>query len=73
MHGISRGNALNNLERYEEALESCDCAIEIKPDYHYAWNGRGNALNNLERYGSARDDCAIEINRFTMQWPRPKL
>ncbi|EPF22454.1 MAG: tetratricopeptide repeat protein [Microcystis aeruginosa Ma_MB_F_20061100_S19] len=29
------------------AIASYDRALEIKPDYYYAWNNRGNALVNL--------------------------
>ena len=30
---IQKGWALNKLSRYEEALEACNKAIEVKPDY----------------------------------------
>ncbi|MEL6351539.1 MAG: tetratricopeptide repeat protein, partial [Cyanobacteria bacterium J06627_28] len=59
----SRGNTLRDLERYQEALDSYDRAIELQPDYHYAWNSRGNTLRDLERYQEALDsyDRAIEL------------
>ncbi|MEQ9482093.1 tetratricopeptide repeat protein [Coleofasciculus sp. F4-SAH-05] len=46
----SRGVNLSDLGRHEEALDSFDKVIEIKPDYHYAWYRRCNALYNLGRY-----------------------
>ena len=59
-----QGNALQNLERYEEAIASFDRAIEINPDFHFAWLLKGDALRDLERYEEAITsyDCAIEIN-----------
>ncbi|MGC8714882.1 MAG: tetratricopeptide repeat protein [Leptodesmis sp.] len=38
------------LERYEEALESCDRAIAIYPDDQEAWIFRGVALQRLGRF-----------------------
>ncbi|MCA2655767.1 tetratricopeptide repeat protein [Microcystis sp. M061S2] len=35
------------------AIASWDRALEIKPDYYYAWNNRGNALVNLGRLEEA--------------------
>ncbi len=35
------------------ALTSLDKAMEIKPDYHKAWNNRGVVLGNLGRYEEA--------------------
>lgn len=49
------GNALSNLLRYEEALESYDRALEIDPDFAEALNNRGNSLFNLGRYPEALD------------------
>ncbi|WP_348248191.1 tetratricopeptide repeat protein [Leptolyngbya sp. GB1-A1] len=46
-------NALFELERYEEAIDCYEKAIEYKPDKHAAWNNRGIALANLERYEEA--------------------
>jgi tetratricopeptide (TPR) repeat protein len=46
------------------AIASYDQALEIKPDYHQAWDGRGVALGNLGRYEEAiaSYDQALEIN-----------
>ncbi|MBE9042128.1 tetratricopeptide repeat protein [Oscillatoriales cyanobacterium LEGE 11467] len=45
------------------ALDCYDRAIEIKPNYYYAWHSRGNILINLERYEEAIEnyDRALEI------------
>jgi tetratricopeptide (TPR) repeat protein len=47
----------------EEAIASYDKALEIKPDYHEAWNNRGNALGDLGRLEEAiaSYDKALEI------------
>ena len=49
----SRGLVLCELERYEEALTSCDKALAIKPDYAEALGNRGLALQELKRYNEA--------------------
>jgi predicted O-linked N-acetylglucosamine transferase (SPINDLY family) len=49
----NRGNALQGLRRYEEALASHERALELKPDYAEAWGNRGNDLQNLRRYEEA--------------------
>ncbi|NCR16547.1 MAG: tetratricopeptide repeat protein [Microcystis aeruginosa LL13-03] len=50
-------------KEYEQAIASYDRALEIKPDFHEAWNNRGNALGNLGRYEQAiaSYDQALEI------------
>jgi tetratricopeptide (TPR) repeat protein len=54
---------LGNLGRYEEAIASCDEALQIKPDYHQAWYNRGFALGNLGRTEEAiaSYDQALQI------------
>ena len=49
----NRGNALNELKRFDEGLQSCDKAIALKSDYADAYNNRGNALNELKRFDEA--------------------
>ena len=66
---LEKGRCLHNLDRYDEALESYDRAIDLDANYHPAWALRGNVLNNLERYEEAlvSFDKAIELehnNRF---------
>jgi tetratricopeptide (TPR) repeat protein len=61
---ILRANCLNKLKRYEEALVSCDKAIELDPNYRWAWALRASALNSLKRYEEALASCdkAIEVD-----------
>ena len=45
----NRGNALLDLKRPEQALDSYDQALAINPDFAEALNNRGVALFNLKR------------------------
>ncbi|HEY6578125.1 MAG TPA: tetratricopeptide repeat protein, partial [Rhizomicrobium sp.] len=45
----NRGFVLHALERFAEALESCDRSIELKPDFAEAHYNRGNSLKKLGR------------------------
>lgn len=58
-----KGNALENLGRYEEAIVAYDAAIAIKPDYHEALSIKGLVLFGLGRYEEAiaAYDAAIAI------------
>ena len=47
---FNKGFALNNLGKYEEAIEAFDKVIDMDPSNSYAWNNKGYALNNLGRY-----------------------
>ncbi len=47
------GNALGNLNRYEEAIQKYEQAVLIKPDLSEALNNWGNALGKLNRYEEA--------------------
>jgi tetratricopeptide (TPR) repeat protein len=57
------GAAFGSLDLFQESLDSCDKAIEHKPDNYKAWHGRGLALNELELYQEALSsyDKAVEI------------
>jgi len=59
IHGV----ALSALGRKEEAIQSYDKAVDIKPDYHAAWNNRGVALSALGRKEEAIQsyDKAVDI------------
>jgi tetratricopeptide (TPR) repeat protein len=48
---------------YGNAIASYDKALEIKPDFHEAWNNRGRALDDLGRYEEAiaNYDKALEF------------
>ena len=37
----NKGIALKYLQKYEEAISLYDKAIEIKPNYAYAYNNKG--------------------------------
>lgn len=60
----NRGNALQELRRWDEALASYDRAIAINPVDADAFYNRGNALQRLERWDEAlvSYDKAIAIN-----------
>ncbi len=45
----SLGTALQNQERFEEAFQVFDKAVQLKPDAAVLWKFRGNALVSLER------------------------
>jgi predicted O-linked N-acetylglucosamine transferase (SPINDLY family) len=49
----NRGNALQDLKRYEEALASHERALELKPDYAEGWSNKGVTLQELKRYDEA--------------------
>ena len=50
---FSLGNALSQLERYEDAIASYDEALKHKPDKDDAWYNRGTVLGKSERYEEA--------------------
>ena len=49
----NRGNALQDLKRYEEALASHERALELKPNYAEGWSNKGAVLNELKRFDEA--------------------
>ena len=49
----NRGNALQGLMRYDEALAAYDQALALKPDYAEALNNRGSALQQMKRHEEA--------------------
>ena len=67
----NRGAALGSLERYEEAVESFECALEFNPDDPTTWNNRGTSLGSLERYEEAVEsfERALELKPdLTKAW-----
>ncbi|WP_242720917.1 tetratricopeptide repeat protein [Microcoleus vaginatus] len=61
---LEKGRCLDNLERYDEALESFDMAIALDDNDKLAWRIRGGLLNNLKRYDEALSsfDRAIALD-----------
>jgi tetratricopeptide (TPR) repeat protein len=68
---FNKGNALDSLERYQEAIECFDKAIEIdaKDVFAYAWNNKGNALYDSQKYEDAIKcyDKALEVNKNLLE------
>ena len=50
---MDKGYSLTELGRAEEALEAYDRALELQPDYAWAWARKGRTLRLLERYDEA--------------------
>ena len=50
----NRGNALQGLKRFDEALAGYDKALALKPDMAEVLNNRGNALQELKRLEEAQ-------------------
>jgi tetratricopeptide (TPR) repeat protein len=42
-----------SLGKYEETIKCCEKALEIDPDYFYAWFGKGLAFHSLNKYDEA--------------------
>jgi tetratricopeptide (TPR) repeat protein len=61
---FSRGISLLRLGRFDDALASCDRAVELDPNHAEAFNLRGNVLVALKRVDEALASFnrAIEIN-----------
>lgn len=60
---VNKGYSLTELGKYEAALQAYDDAIELQPDYAWAWGRKGRTLRLLERYdeGLVCYDKAIEL------------
>jgi tetratricopeptide (TPR) repeat protein len=63
---VEKGRCLNSLERYDEALECLEKAIEIDSNYARAWANRGDVLESLKRYDEAlvSYERAIELDEY---------
>lgn len=59
----NQGNILLSLNRYEDALDTYEKALELRPDYVEVWIGQGKALHGLERDEEALEafDQAIQV------------
>ncbi|CAD8158117.1 unnamed protein product [Paramecium octaurelia] len=58
------GVALQNLQKYQESIESFDKAISINPQNDRVWNHKGSALHDLQKFKEAIEcyEKAILIN-----------
>ena len=61
---VAQAYELNNQGRYDEAIEECNKAIELDPNYALAYFNRGAAYINKGQYDLAIADCnkAIELD-----------
>lgn len=48
-----RAFQLNSVHKYEEAIEFCNKAIRLQPDFVEAYQTKGFALSSLGKYGEA--------------------
>lgn len=51
---FDEGNALYDLKRYQEALVAYDRAIQLDPNFAFAYNGKGYTLQQLGRSKEAQ-------------------
>lgn len=68
---MDKGYSLTALGRFDEALEAYDRAIELQPDYAWAWARKGRTMRLLERYDDALNcyNQALEIQpRYAWAW-----
>jgi len=59
----TKGNALNNLGRIQEALECYEQAVVRVPDYIKAWYRAGHIFFHLEKFDKAGECFATVSNR----------
>jgi len=61
---LSKGNALFDLKRYEEALTAYDQALRLDPNNALAYTRKGNALGDLKRSEEAlaAHEQALRLN-----------
>jgi tetratricopeptide (TPR) repeat protein len=49
------GDALDNVERHQEALEAYDKAISLDPDHSNTWYNKATLLEELGRHQEASE------------------
>jgi tetratricopeptide (TPR) repeat protein len=61
---LNNNQARIELERYNEAINKCDRALEINPNHANAWVNKGYSLNSLGKLDEAIEcyNKALEIN-----------
>ncbi|MFQ3534395.1 MAG: tetratricopeptide repeat protein [Aggregatilineales bacterium] len=52
---VLRATILRRMKRYEEALEACDRALALSPEYAWAHSERGILLERMKRFPEALD------------------
>ena len=60
----NRARTLYRLNRYDEALQECEKAIQLDPKFAVAYDTRGRILNRRARYDEALQECekAIQLD-----------
>ena len=66
---LGKGEALENLERHEEALETISRAIGLDPENPLAWYNKGMALINLGRHEEALETISKTIELYPENAP----
>ena len=59
-----RGETYRSMERYPEALQDFDCAIELDPKYDWAIARRGQTYHRMKRYPEALQDFDRAIQLY---------
>ena len=61
---VGLGNALQDMERFEEALTNFDRALQMQPNLAEIYLNRGNVLSDLFRFAEANTayEVALRIN-----------
>jgi tetratricopeptide (TPR) repeat protein/S1-C subfamily serine protease len=61
---LEQGHVLNEIKRYQEAIDSYSRAIALNSDFAAAYNNRGNTYDALKQYDKALTDYnkAIALN-----------
>lgn len=67
----NKGNSLNSLGRFDEAIYCLEKALHLDPQNFTAWNNKGNSLASLGRYEEAIRcfDKALTLNPgYAISW-----
>ncbi|MFZ3149172.1 MAG: tetratricopeptide repeat protein [Methanothrix sp.] len=68
---VDQSVALIKQSKYDEAIQACDKAIELEPEYAMPWNNKGSALAVQGKYNESIPayDKAIELDpKFAWPW-----
>lgn len=57
-----RGYIYDELEKYKQAVEDYNRAIDLNPEFHRAYHNRGTTRLNLDEYQQAIEDYTQAIN-----------